>query len=40
MDERRIPKRVMDMKMSGKRLRDRRGTLWLGQVKRDVERRG
>jgi hypothetical protein len=37
MDEHRIPKRILDMKMSGKRPRGRPCTWWLDQVKRDIE---
>jgi hypothetical protein len=40
MDKHRIPKRLMEMKMTGKRPRGRPQTRWLDQVKRDTERRG
>jgi hypothetical protein len=33
MDEHRIPKRVLEMKMSGKRPKGRLRTQWLDQVK-------
>jgi hypothetical protein len=40
MDEHRIAKRLLEMKMSGRRIRARRNMPWIDQVKRDVERRG
>jgi hypothetical protein len=39
MDEHRIPKRLLEMKMGGKRPSSRQRTRWLDQVKRDTERR-
>jgi hypothetical protein len=39
MDEHRIPKRVLEMKMRGKRPKGRPQAWWLHQVKRDIERR-
>jgi hypothetical protein len=36
----RIPKILFEMKMSGGRSRGRLRTLWIDQVKRDVEKRG
>jgi hypothetical protein len=40
MDKHRIPKRLLEMKMSGRRSRGRPCTQWIDQVKIDVERRG
>jgi hypothetical protein len=40
MDEHRIPKTVLEMKMRGKRPRNRPRTWWLYQVRRDIGRRG
>jgi hypothetical protein len=40
MNEHRIPKRLLEMKMSGKRLGSRPQTWLLDQVKRNIERRG
>jgi hypothetical protein len=39
MDLHRIPKRILEIKMSGRRPRRRPYTRWIDQVKRDVERR-
>jgi hypothetical protein len=39
-DECRIPERLLELKMTGKRPRGRPQTWWLDQVKRDIERRG
>jgi hypothetical protein len=38
IDEHRIPKRLLEMKMNGRRPRGRPRTRWKDQVKRDVER--
>jgi hypothetical protein len=40
MDEHRIPKILLEMKMSGRKSRRRSHTRWIDQVKRDVQRRG
>jgi hypothetical protein len=40
VDEHRIPKTVLEMKMNGKRPKGRPQTWWLDQVKREIERRG
>jgi hypothetical protein len=40
MDEHRIPKKGLDMKMSEKWPRGRPQTWWLEQAKRAMERRG
>jgi hypothetical protein len=39
MEEHRIPKSVMERKMSGKRPKSRPQTQWLDQAKREIERR-
>jgi hypothetical protein len=40
MNEHKMPKRVLQVKMSGKRHKVRPQTQWLHKVKRDIERRG
>jgi hypothetical protein len=40
MDEHRIPRWLLEMKMSGRRPRGRPHTWWTDQVKRAIERRG
>jgi hypothetical protein len=40
MADERIPKRTLEMKLRGRRPRGRPRTRWMGQVMRDVEKRG
>jgi hypothetical protein len=40
MADERLPKKVLKMKLSGRRPRGRPRTRWMDQVKRDMEKRG
>jgi hypothetical protein len=40
MDEHRITETFLEIKISGRRSRDRPCTRWVDQVKKDVQRRG
>jgi hypothetical protein len=40
MADERIPKKMLEMKLRGRRPRGRRRTRWMDQVMRDVEKRG
>jgi hypothetical protein len=40
MADERIPKKILEMKLRGRRPRGRPRTRWMDQVKRDMERRG
>jgi hypothetical protein len=40
MVDERIPKRMLEMKLWGRRPRDRPRSRWMDQVKRDIEKRG
>jgi hypothetical protein len=40
MADERIPKKMMEMKLRGRRPRGRPRTRWMDQIKRDMEKRG